>query len=104
MLSVLHNNTELKIGDTIRVHTRVLEGSKLRIQIFEGILMSISGRLENKMIKVRKIGAGGIGVERIWPINAKSIDRVDVKKSAKNIRRSKLYFLRNISNKAVNRI
>lgn len=96
MISAKFNETDLHIGDTVRVHTTVVEGSKQRTQVFEGILIAISGRGEERMITVRRIGAGGIGVERKWPLNARSLVKVDVKKSASNVRRSKLYYLRGL--------
>lgn len=86
--------TEVKIGDTVRVHTNVVEGSKTRVQVFEGIVIRFAGRSENKTFTVRHVGTSGIGVERIWPVDSRSVVKVEVKKSAKNARRSKLYFLR----------
>ena len=85
---------EVDIGDTLRVHTQVVEGTKTRIQIYEGILISMRGRSENATFTVRKIGAGGIGVERTWPIDSKSIVKIEVKKAAEHVRRAKLYYLR----------
>jgi large subunit ribosomal protein L19 len=94
MLVNKFNDTEMRIGDTVRVHTNVIEGAKTRVQIFEGIIIRFAGRMENKTFTVRRVGTSGIGVERIWPLNGRSIVKVEVKKSAKNARRSKLYFLR----------
>lgn len=103
MISTKFNSTELHIGDTVRVHTTVVEGNKQRIQIFEGIIISMHGRGENKMITVRRIGSGGVGVERIWPLNSTSIVKIEVQKRASNVRRSKLYYLRELTGKrAVN--
>lgn len=87
-------DTEIKVGDTVRVHASVVEGSKTRVQIFEGIVIRLAGRGENQTFTVRRIGTGGMGIERIWPVNSRSLVKVEVKKSAKNARRSKLYFLR----------
>lgn len=101
MISAKIGETEIHTGDTIRVHSKVVEGEKTRIQVFEGILIRLRGRGENeqssfsnKTFTVRKIGAGGIGVERTWPIDARSIVKIEVKKKATGIRRSKLYYLR----------
>lgn len=99
MISTKLNDTNLHIGDTIRVHSAVVEGNKQRVQVFEGILISINGRGENKMITVRHIGAG-VGVERKWPMNAKSLVKIDVKRKARSVRRAKLYYLRKLTGKA----
>lgn len=104
MISVKYNNNNLHIGDTIRVHSTVVEESKTRIQIFEGILIALSGREENKMMTVRHIGTGGVGVERKWPLNAKCLVKIEVKKKASKIRRSKLYYLRNLIGKSAVRV
>ncbi len=95
---------QLNIGDTLRVKSTIIEGNKTRVQSFEGILIAISGRGENRMIKVRKIGARGVGVERTWPLNSRSIVDIDVVKGAKKVRRSKLYFLRGLIGKLATRV
>jgi len=88
------NNFNFAVGDTIAVHHKVREGSKERVQIFEGIVIAIKGRQpENKSFTVRKIAAAEIGVERIWPISCPSIEKIKVKKKGKT-RRAKLYYLR----------
>lgn len=104
MISAKFDSTDLHIGDTVRVHSTVVEGSKTRIQVFEGIIFALSGRGEDQMMKVRHIGAGGIGVERMWPLNAKSIVKVEVKKKAINVRRSKLYYLRDLTGRRATRV
>lgn len=104
MISASLNGTKIHVGDTVRVHTEVVEGNKKRVQIFEGIIIALSGRGENRMMTVRKIGAGGIGVERKWPLNARSIVKVEVKKKAKNVRRSKLYYLRELTGRQAVRV
>ncbi len=104
MLTAKVVSTNINIGDTIRVHSSVIEGNKTRIQIFEGILIALSGRGENQMMTVRHIGTGGIGVERKWPINGRSLVKVEVKKHAKKVRRSKLYYLRDLIGQAATRV
>lgn len=104
MLSVKFDETNLKIGDTIRVKTTVVEGTKTRIQSFEGILISLRGRGQNRTMTVRRVGNRGIGVERIWPVDSKSILGIDVVKSAKKVRRSKLYYLRNLTGRMASQI
>lgn len=81
------------VGDKIKVLQKIQEGDKIRTQPFEGIVIAIKGEGENKMFTVRKIAAGGIGVERIWPLNSPWIDEVKVIKKGK-VRRAKLYYLR----------
>lgn len=104
MISVKVGEQNIHIGDTIRVHSKVVEGIKSRIQVFEGILISLRGRDENKTFTVRKIGAGGIGVERIWPLTSRSIVKIEVRKIAGKVRRSKLYYLRNLVGKSAVRV
>ncbi|OGE27046.1 50S ribosomal protein L19 [Candidatus Daviesbacteria bacterium RIFCSPLOWO2_02_FULL_40_8] len=94
MLTNKFNEVEIRIGDTVRVHTQVVEGPKTRVQIFEGIIIRFAGRDVNKTFTVRKISSGGIGVERIWPLDSRSLIKIEVQKRAKNARRAKLYFLR----------
>lgn len=104
MLSVKFNEKDLKIGDTIRVKNTIVEGGKSRVQAFEGLLIALKGRGENKTMTVRRIGPQGIGIERIWPVNSKSIVDVEVVKSAKRVRRSKLYYLRNLTGRMATRV
>lgn len=81
-----------EIGDTVRVHVKVVEGDKERIQVFEGVLIARKGRRSQETFTVRKISYG-VGVERIFPIHSPSITRVDVIRKGK-VRRAKLYYLR----------
>lgn len=83
-------------GDLVRVFQKVTEGEKTRLQVFEGVVLSINGRGENKMFTVRKI-VGDVAVERIFPIGSPNIDKVTVKSHSKDkIRRAKLYYLRKV--------
>jgi len=104
MISIKFQDTNLHIGDTIRVHSTVVEANKRRTQVFEGILIAISGRGENRMMTVRRIGTRGIAIEKKWPLNAKSLVKIEVKKGAKKVRRSKLYYLRNLIGKQALRV
>jgi len=88
----------LRPGETVRVHVKVVEGEKERTQIFEGIVIGMSGTGSRAMFTVRKISYG-VGVERIFPIHSPRIDRVEVVSRGK-VRRAKLYFLRERSGKA----
>jgi large subunit ribosomal protein L19 len=88
----------LRPGETVRVHVKVVEGEKERTQVFEGIVIGMSGTGSRSMFTVRKISYG-VGVERIFPIHSPRIDRVEVVSRGK-VRRAKLYFLRERSGKA----
>jgi len=79
-------------GDTVKVNVRVTEGSRERIQVFEGIVIAINGDAINKSITVRKVSFG-IGVERIFPVHAPIVSSIEVVKKGK-VRRSKLYYIR----------
>ena len=79
-------------GETVRVHVKVVEGEKERTQIFEGIVIAMSGSGNRAMFTVRKISYG-VGVERIFPIHSPRIDKVEVV-SRGRVRRAKLYYLR----------
>ena len=103
MISAKFGEQSIHIGDTIRVHAQIVEGGKTRVQVFEGILIRLQGRDVNKTFTVRKIGAAGVGVERTWPLDAKSIVKIEVKKSG-HVRRSKLYYLRDLTGKSAVRL
>lgn len=90
---------EFKAGDTVNVHYRVREGDKERIQKFEGIVISRRGSGSNQTFIVRKISAGNIGVERIFPLYSPFIAKIELKKQG-DIKRSKLYYLRDRQGKA----
>lgn len=89
---------QFKAGDTIAVHYKVKEGNKERIQIFEGVVIRVSGGSVAKNFTIRKVSSG-IGVERIIPINSPLIEKIEVKRIGK-VRRARLYYLRNLSGKA----
>jgi large subunit ribosomal protein L19 len=88
----------MKAGDTVRVHVRVKEGDKERIQIFEGVIISLRRGGVRGTFTVRNVSFGQ-GVERIFPMHSPIIQKVDVVRSAK-VRRAKLYFLRELKGKA----
>lgn len=104
MISVMVGENNIHIGDTLRIHTQIIESGKTRTQVFEGILISLRGRGENASFTVRKIGTGGIGVERTWPLNSKAILKIEVKKKAVKVRRAKLYYLRDRIGKEATRV
>lgn len=81
-------------GDIVRVHQRIKEGEKSRIQVFQGVVMQIRGEGVNKSFTVKKM-VGQISVERVWPIASPNIEKVELKeKSKKRIRRAKLNYLK----------
>jgi len=88
---------EFRPGDTIRVHVKIKEGDKERLQAFEGLVIAINNGPQGTFT-VRKMSFGH-GVERIFPLNARVIDRVEVVRSSK-VRRAKLYYLRGLRGKA----
>ncbi len=90
---------KFEIGDTVDVHTRILEGEKERIQIFNGVVIARNGAGSSAMFTVRRIVAGE-GVERKFPLHSPKIAAIDVKRSGV-VRRAKLYFLRDRVGKAV---
>jgi large subunit ribosomal protein L19 len=85
-------------GDTVRVHVKVIEGEKERIQIFEGVVIRRRGEGARASFTVRRVSYG-VGVERTFPVHSPRVDRVQVVKSA-HVRRSKLYYLRARKGKA----
>ena len=93
------NIPHFRAGDTVRVHFTVREGEKERIQVFEGVVISISGSGISETFTVRKISAGNIGVERIFPLHSPRIDHIELSKIGR-VRRAKLYYLRERSGKA----
>ncbi|HEX5473300.1 MAG TPA: 50S ribosomal protein L19 [Vicinamibacterales bacterium] len=88
----------IKPGDTVRVHVKVREGDKERIQVFEGIIIGQHRGGARATFTVRKVSFGQ-GVERIFPLHSPSIDKIEVLRTAR-VRRAKLYFLRGLKGKA----
>ncbi len=89
---------ETSIGDNVKVYTKIFEGDKERIQIFEGVVIRKRGGSTRATFTVRKVSYG-VGVEKTFPVHSPLIDRIDVQNKSK-VRRSKLYFLRNLRGKA----
>ncbi|HPR64772.1 MAG TPA: 50S ribosomal protein L19 [Thermoanaerobaculia bacterium] len=88
----------IKPGDTVRVHVKVTEGEKVRIQIFQGTVIGRKGSGIHETVTVRKI-SGGVGVERIFPLHSPTVAQFEVVRHGK-VRRAKLYYLRNLAGKA----
>lgn len=89
---------DFRAGDNIKVHVKIREGEKERIQIFAGVVIKKTRGLAAARFTVRKI-SGGVGVERIFPLNSPGIDKIEVV-SRGRVRRSKIYYLRNLRGKA----
>jgi large subunit ribosomal protein L19 len=89
---------EFRAGDTVKVHTRIIEGDKERIQVFQGVVLRVNRGGTNATFTVRKV-SDGVGVERIFPMHTPAIDRVEVINSGK-VRRSRIYYLRDLAGKA----
>ncbi|HEE8799499.1 TPA: 50S ribosomal protein L19 [Staphylococcus aureus] len=85
-------------GDTIRVHVRIIEGTRERIQVFEGVVIKRRGGGVSETFTVRKISSG-VGVERTFPLHTPKIEKIEVKRRGK-VRRAKLYYLRSLRGKA----
>ena len=88
----------IKAGDTVKVHVRVKEGDKERIQVFEGMVIGMHRGGARATFTVRKVSFGQ-GVERIFPLHSPVISKIDIVRSAR-VRRAKLYFLRDLKGKA----
>lgn len=89
---------DFRPGDTIKVHVKIKEGDKERIQIFEGVVIRKRGGANRSTFTVRKVSYG-VGVERIFPTNSPAIDRIEIVQRGK-VRRAKLYYLRQLKGKA----
>ena len=92
------NIPDFQAGDTVKVHVRIKEGNKERLQIFEGVLIARKHGGARESITVRKVSFG-VGVERIFPLHATVVDHIDVVRRGK-VRRAKLYYLRDLRGKA----
>src|SRR5690606_13174762 len=89
---------EFKAGDTVRVHVKVLEGQRERIQVFEGVVIQRRGSGISETFTVRKVSYG-VGVERTFPLHSPRIDKIEVVRRGK-VRRAKLFYLRKLQGKA----
>ena len=90
--------TPFNVGDTIKVHAKIVEGNRERIQVFEGLVIKKQGGSNRATFTVRK-NSNGIGVEKTWPLHSPSVENVEVVRRGK-VRRAKLYYLRTRVGKA----
>ncbi len=89
---------EFRAGDTVKVHTRIIEGDKERIQIFQGVVLRVNRGTTDANFTVRKV-SDGVGVERIFPMHTPAIDKIEIVANGK-VRRARIYYLRNLAGKA----
>ncbi|API89517.1 50S ribosomal protein L19 [Marinilactibacillus psychrotolerans] len=89
---------DFRPGDTVRVHARIVEGTRERIQIFEGVVIKRRGQGISEMYTVRKV-SNGVGVERTFPLHSPRVANIEVTRQGR-VRRAKLYYLRNLRGKA----
>jgi len=94
----IERTVDFEIGDTVRVHYRIVEGNRERIQVYEGIVIAIDNKGISKTFTVRKISFD-VGVERIFPVFSPKIAKIEVVRKGK-VRRAKLYYLRELKGKA----
>ena len=99
---LLSERDQFKVGDGVRVHTKVREGDKERIQIFAGIVISRKGSGIHESFTVRRI-ASGVGVERVFPVNCPNIDKIEVDRESITMR-ARMYYMRERIGKAANQV
>ena len=97
-LGLKNEKFDFRTGDTVKVHTKVVEGDSERIQVFDGVIVSRRGSGMAETITVRKISYG-VGVERIFPLNSPRIDKIEVVKTGK-VKRAKIYYIRELAGKS----
>jgi len=90
---------KMESGDTVRVHTRIVEGDRERVQVFQGTIIRLRSGGINANFTVRRIASDGIGVERTFPIHSPRVEKVEVLRHAR-VRRANLYYLRGRTGKA----
>ncbi len=89
---------DFRAGDTLKVHVKVIEGNRSRIQVFQGVCIKVQGSGVGRTFTVRKVSFG-VGVERTFPLHTPAIDQIEVATRG-DVRRAKLYYLRNLRGKA----
>ena len=89
---------DFRAGDTVKVHVKVIEGSRSRVQVFQGVVIRVHGSGIGRTFTVRKVSFG-VGVERTFPINSPIFEKIEVVTRG-DVRRAKLYYLRNLRGKA----
>ncbi len=95
---IKEENPAIRIGDVVKVHVRIKEGERERIQVFEGTIIAIKGSGISKTFTVRRVSYG-VGVERVFPVNSPNVAKVETVRHGR-VRRNKLYYLRDRVGKA----
>src|SRR3989304_6733113 len=94
-LLISHNDISFGVGDRVRVVQKIKEGEKERSATFDGMVIAIKGRTGVKTFTVRRVGEAKVGIERIFPVNSPTIEKVEVlKQGTAGVKRAKLYYLR----------
>ncbi|NWG15516.1 MAG: 50S ribosomal protein L19 [Chloroflexi bacterium] len=93
------DHPEIQAGDTVKVHVRIVEGDRERIQVFQGVVIRLRGGGNEKNFTVRRIASHGIGVERTFLLKSPRVEKIEVLRRAK-VRRAQLYYLRDLRGKA----
>jgi large subunit ribosomal protein L19 len=100
-----HNETDFGVGDIVRIHQTIKEGDKKRTQVFEGTVIGIKGKNDEKSFTVRRIGVQQIGIERIYPLNSPTIEKIEVvRHGVEGTKRAKLYYIRDKSRREIEKI
>ena len=95
---IKEDRPHVKVGDIVKVHVKIREGERERIQVFEGTIIAVKGSGVSETFTVRRVSYG-VGVERVFPVNSPNVTKVELVRSGK-VRRSKLYYLRDRVGKA----
>lgn len=98
-LETTNNHPEVRPGQQVRVHVRIVEGNRERIQVFHGLVIRIGGGGNNRSFTVRRIASHGIGVERTFLLNSPRVEKIEIQRHGK-VRRAKLYYMRERTGKA----
>lgn len=98
-----HKIEDFRVGDTVRIYYKIIEGENTRIQPYEGIVIAFKGKGVSKTFTVRRIGADGVSIERIFPLHSPNITKLEVKRHGK-VKKSKLYYLRKKKGRAAVRV
>lgn len=104
-LYTTHKETKFGVGDTVRISQQISEGDKTRIQVFEGMVIGIRGRGNEKTFTVRRMGSAQVGIEKIYPLYSPIVKEIEVvKKGLRGVRQSKLFYTREKSAKEISKI
>jgi len=101
----MHKEVEFAVGDRVKVVQKIKEADKERSQVFEGLVIAIRGRGEDKSFTVRRVGEARIGIERIFPLSSPTIEKIAIiKKGLVGVKRAKLYYVRKKTPREIEKI